>query len=79
METYPYPPHPLKTTFHRNTGPDPLENHKANQPVLNVGPSLLVIMHEILVLFAYVQKFAFNAFADSSSGARLLKDWSGSS
>ena len=25
--------------FHSNTGPDPLENHKATKPAFNVGPS----------------------------------------
>ena len=31
----------LKTIgFLRNTGPDPLENHKASHPACNVGPSL---------------------------------------
>ena len=26
--------------FLRNTGPDPLKNHKATKPAFNVGPSL---------------------------------------
>ena len=32
-------PPPMKKSFLSNTGPDPLKNHKATKPVLNVGPS----------------------------------------
>ena len=37
----PDPPEPKKPDFRflSNTGPDPLYNHKATKPELNVGPS----------------------------------------